>query len=155
MSKWLEVADNLRTDPALADLNAEQVQLSIEIFALMVYADREASLMEQARFRESLAALPWIADKPAFGEAALAQALAVAKEGDPAAVGVAGRALGKLVADPGTREKLFRMACTLAWADSTIQTEEQALLDALAEALEISDAASILGELGKAGPVLG
>jgi hypothetical protein len=136
MSMWEKLSDSLCNDSKLGALGEAQVEIIIEVLACMVHADGQVAFMERAKFRGQLLTLPWVADKAAIGDAHLEAAVDAARQTD---FGELSARAGGLLTDGSVRDKVYRMALAMAWADSELHDRESALLADLATAFEIAD----------------
>ena len=140
MASWQQLADDLKTDPALTNLTTEQIGAVIDVLILTIHADEEVGFMEEMELEHQLFELPWMADKEvkvaAFIKQATAKAESVKSEDDfRKIISVAAARL----TEPAVREKVFSMAVSLANIDYDINQAEHLTLLWLAEALEIAD----------------
>ena len=147
MATWHQLADDLKTDAALADLDEGQIEAVIDVLVLTMHADEVVGFMEEAELEHMLFELPWMADKEskvdAFVKAATARARGVQDE-------AAFRAIADQVAarlpDEAVRAKVYLMAVTLANVDMQIHSGEHEALTWLADAFEIPESdRAILG----------
>lgn len=132
---WDQLADELGTDPVLAQLDSAAIEAVVDVLAAVVYADGRASTMEVIELEAQLDRLPWLAEK----KAAVHARVAAATEGrsDPAA---AARRVAGALSDAGAREKVFAMAAALAAADFTVRSDERAVLESVGEGLGLDAA---------------
>lgn len=147
---WMKLAGQMRGDPVLKDLDEEQVEAVIQVLALAVYADAEVGLMEKTEFDDMMVKLPWMEDKETKVETLTKRAMARAKEAraDDAIREMAGEAATRL-GEPAVRERVYRMAATIACVDLHLHPDESRVLKHLAEAFAIDegDAQRIIEEV--------
>ncbi len=147
MATWQQMADDLKTDPALATLTEDQIEAVIDILVLTIHVDEMVGFMEEAELEHMLFELPWMVDKEAkveaFVKGATEKAQGVKSESEYHAI--VDRAAEKLT-DPAVREKVYAMALTLANVDMTITESEHKVLVWLANAMQIPESQrAILG----------
>jgi hypothetical protein len=140
MTTWQQMADDLKTDPVLANLKADQIEAVISILVLTVYADEVAGFMEEAELEHMLYELPWMEDKEARAEAFVKEVTDKAKGvSDEAGFRAIADAAASKLKDPVVREKAYTMAYNLACIDMNVNKAEHLALEWLADALEIPE----------------
>lgn len=140
MATWQQLADDLKTDPALAGLGEEQIKAVVDVLVFTIHADEVAGFMEEAELEHQLFELPWMADKEAKVEAFVHDATERAKGAtDEGPYREVVSAAAELLGDAAVRGKVYQMALTLANADMQIHPEEHKALTWLAEAFEIPE----------------
>lgn len=140
MTTWQKLADELKTDPALAKLEEAQVKAIIDVLMLTMHSDETVAFMEEAELEHLLHELPWIQDKQdvidAHIEASVKKIKAIeGEEGYRTFV----NECAELLPDAEVKEKTYQMVVALAGADMEVHPKERKVLDWLAASLGIPE----------------
>ena len=154
MTKWQSLAEDLGEDDALVDLTDDQVEAMVDVLALIIHADETVAPIEVAGFNHLVFNMPWTKGRRERLEDAVKGAASRAREAgadEEARQEIAHAASPRLGGAP-VRERVFRMAATLAGVDLEVNAAEVRALSWLAEALEIdADSARSIVERAEGG----
>ena len=139
MIPWQKLANELKTDPTLKDISEEQIEATIDVLLLTIYADKKVAFMEEAELEHMLNELPWIKDKEEKVDLYVKATTERIKELDNAELRAMAEAAAKKLDEPQVRQKVYEMAVTLAGADMEVSAEEKEVLGWLAECFEIPE----------------
>ena len=134
MTTWHQLADELKTDEALAGLDQAGVEALLDILLVTIHADQDVGFMEQAEFEQMIFELPWLEQKHDVVERrikATRERLRTLR-GDDDLRQLLSEAAAKLEAAP-VRAKAYSMAVTLAQADMDVNAAEKKVLGWLAD----------------------
>lgn len=142
MLSWSSFSDTFGTDPALANLDEKQIHAVIDVLLLVMYADNKATMLEKAEFEDAVCALPVLDGKRDVVHAHTAGATVRIKAAGPDESRAIAEGAARALSDAAVREKVFRMATSLAYADVLLAAPEQAALKTIAAAFELSESAA-------------
>lgn len=142
MLSWSSFSDTFGTDPALANLDARQIHAVIDVLLLVMYADNKATLLEKAEFEDAICALPVLGGKRDVVHEHTAGATVRIKAAGADESRAIAESAARALPDASVREKVFRMATSLACADVLLAAPELAALKTIAGAFGLSDSAA-------------
>jgi uncharacterized tellurite resistance protein B-like protein len=120
-------------------LNDDQKGAIFDALVTSVFADGKAEQAEIARFEHEVAQVPWGKDPAALSQMVQASRDKLGKvTSGPELIAFIERIAGALP-DQGLREKVFRMMASLAFADSSVNQEENNVLNAFQQKFGIPD----------------
>lgn len=145
---WNKLIDELNTQGTLSHFTEDQTQATVAILATVMHADDRVSTLEHHEFEALLAKLPFFESKAqtaAQVEAGIAKAKAA---GGPDGFKAIIDAVAVHIDDAADRREVFRLAATMAYADHRLDDRESEVLDWIAAAFSIDDAADLLAKIG-------